>query len=53
MVEQFQGTALPEEAESLCKLCSLRPETVDRPKLPVRLVTDALEQGQVPEWLPG
>jgi WD40 repeat protein len=53
MVEQFQGTTLPEEAESLCKLCSLLPETVDRSQLPVRLVTDALEKGQVPEWFPG
>src|SRR5262249_31026150 len=45
MIEQFGRTTVAEQADSLCKVCLLLPNTVDRSKLPSRVLVDGVEQG--------
>ncbi len=52
MLEQFSATTVPEQADSVCKTCLLLPKSVDRSKLPVKILQDALENKAGPEWLP-
>ena len=52
MMERFDKTRSVEEAESICKLCSLLPDSVDRAKLPSALVVEALEKNDVPPDFP-
>jgi serine/threonine protein kinase/tetratricopeptide (TPR) repeat protein len=45
MIEQFGGTTLAEQADSLCKVCLLLPDSADRSRLPSRVLIDGVEQG--------
>jgi WD40 repeat protein/tetratricopeptide (TPR) repeat protein len=43
MIEQFHSTTSDEQADSLCKVCLLLPDSADRAKLPSRVLLDAVE----------
>jgi serine/threonine protein kinase/tetratricopeptide (TPR) repeat protein len=45
MIEQFAGTTLAEQADSVCKVCLLLPNSADRSQLPSRVLVDGVEQG--------
>ena len=50
MLDQFAGTTRLENAESVCKACALMPGTVDVSRLPLKVLSDALDQKTAPEW---
>lgn len=44
MIEQFRDTTKAEEADSVCKMCLLLPNSADRSQLPSKILREAAEQ---------
>ena len=49
MLDQFAGTTNLQDAESVCKVCTLMPGSVDVSRLPLKAFSDALDQKTAPE----
>jgi serine/threonine protein kinase/tetratricopeptide (TPR) repeat protein len=50
MVKQFRSTTAVEQADSVCKVCLLLPNSADRSLLPSRALADGVEQGAQPYY---
>jgi serine/threonine protein kinase/Tfp pilus assembly protein PilF len=51
MIEQFRGTTVVEQADSVCKVCLLLPGSADRSQLPSQVLADGADEvGRQPDY---